>query len=722
MSLVRTLGPAILTLCTASLAFGCGDDDGGVDGGLPDTGILFDARMDAPPPCRRIRSGGAPGGDGSPAAPFASIDEAMSMASEGDVFCLEPGEHAPPTEAINVAVTFEAVSPDMTTAIAAAAGACRTIPVPNAFTPETTVELDVLLESNAPVVFRDITLLGCQIGLFLRDGGVLERVRIERSTTNVLVIGGLLDVRASSFRPMAMLVMPLGLGRIALFGISPATIQVSDDTVMELGDGLGIGVWTYGVGVQLADLTINGGVSGFFLDGRSDNPSIEIGPNVTISNLDAFSEQDGINAILASQVRVDGLDVTNVEGIGFGLKDCAAATVENVSLSAADSALIFEDSTVELGGTNVLDVPADGFGVTVRGTDGASTTSLRGSLTVTGADAIHVTALGGDFVMQDTAVFRSTGASVGAIAFAGGEIAFTAGDAAVTGATSFGIAAYFGTVAVTNVAIEGGFVGLYVEDGLLSAENTAVTGARIGVATGELGILQMTGGAVRRSTSVGVQIDGSEGASPSSLTGVLVEGGLGTGVRVSGGRRFEVLDASVVQNNEGRGLEAKEGAYLVVRGSTVSNNLGVGVGFFGAEGEVFGTTFGGTRRDATRADEIRAASDVGDFTIQTGANNFDLDIGRDCTTEGCALELFDGAGMTGIVMPNCLVASGGEAATRTVVDQDGATVMFSGPSAWASALAGIASDLGLPTGAAGSTDAPPPAADPVLPPIDFSPP
>ena len=187
---------------------------------------------------------------------------------------------------------------------------------------------------------------------------------------------------------------------------------------------------------------------------------------------------------------------------------------------------------------------------------------------------------------------------------------------------------------------------------------------------------------------------------PSTVTGGSISGAGSVGI-------LTTADATVtgisISDTGGVGIEAQNGAALTVTGASFDSNVGAGVAFRNSSGEVAESSFAGSLPNAGgRADEILLDAQDGATTreVIVRANNFDLTVARTCTDE-CAVFMADGPGAVGIVMPNCLRASA-DPATRTVVDQDGATIMSTPGLVWTGLLAGVGTDLGLTTGSSAS--------------------
>ena len=690
---------ALVFLCALTLA--CGDDDvapidGGTDGGPLD--------------CLFVEAG-ASGGDGSEARPFGTLAEAL--AASGSRICVGSGAFEVPR--IERAVTIEGAGASQT--LLSGSIACSPTPIADAFDSAVPREdADVVVHAGARLSLRALTIEGCAIGLYARDVIVeIEDVEFQDVQASVVIEGSAqATVRGSTLRTGSVDGTTTLLQRAAVQATPGSTFRSEGSTTI-LASGGNFGVLSRGGTVAMASTTVLAGNAGVWIQ---ESVSTNLGPELELRGQTSDGRFFGHNRIRGGVATLDGVIFQGPEVAGLVVDDDARVQLDRVSFAAiAGYGLVASSGEVTLGDALTFALVGDATGVYV-GTQPPSpaTVTVTGSwVSSAEAGATHAYVRAGGALVAADANVDLGGGAVGVLVAEDGS-AELGGSVALDG-IAVGLA-HRGTAELTAADITGTNLetGLLASNGATSVvSNSTWTGVGIGVLA-DASRLNLNGVRVETASVRGVLMRGDAHASASTITDVVIDGSDDIGFQISGPHEVDVVGGLFTGARRG-GIEASVGADLDVDGSEFRANERMGVAFYDAAGSVMNARFGGTLLQGGRADEIRITAAEGTAReVEIGSLNFDLDVPRDCSGGGCVLMIANGTDAVGIVTPNCIVESAGEASTFTTIEENGGTFTLVGPSAWASVLAGRNFDLGLGSGSATPPPAAPTIADPVAPP------
>lgn len=663
-----------LTLALVGLV-ACGDDDAPVLDGSIDA-------EDGGEACVIVDGRGG-------ADRFATIDEALS--SGATRLCLTAGDFAPPSEAIDGALEISGVLGE--TRVDGSFG-CVDVSLPAVLDePARGASAAVIaLRGDARVVLRELEIRGCDVGVYVEGGELLaERITTSGVDLGVLGVGPTASVTLREVRAIARNLQPTdrvpfagGLGALegARLTIEGARVEGANAT---------LGLVAYDGPLDVSDLEIVGGLGGFLVRGVEASPARMA--NVRVSELRAVRVVDeaiAANVVLGGSVRIEALELRGIEGHGLVAREGASLEVDGVL--AEDVRNI---AFVARAGTRVtLDASVVRRSAVGVGSEAGGELTLTTSATMEQVD-VGIAVYGGGIVnVPATTTFAVTSSSsdvtTGAFVDEDGTLDLRAGELSgfVLGVLNNGSAT------LADVSITDSGVGIAASAGTTTATDVVVDGARaLGVYSTPEGTVDLTRTRVARA-GVGAWLRGGA----HRFTDVQVLQSLGVGVLLDEAAAL-VAQGGAIRESASRGVEARAGASLELRGAELRANVDAALAIYDASAQVSGCTFGGTLPDASgRADELRAVAREGEVSVVVESSQFDLDVTRDCAVGRCTLVLGEGAGVAGIVRPNCLVEGAATAAVRTVVDQDGATFTLEGDPTWSTLLAGRASDLGLVTG------------------------
>lgn len=677
----------LMILCLA-VVLGCGDDDDGgpVDGG-GDACVL------------NVRSG-AMGGDGSMAAPFGRLDDALAVAVSGDVVCLGSGEFVPPGGAITVPVVIRgqgSAESAASSVITSALGGCQpaSLLTQQRAPVRDRVDTDAVVVTTAPVTLESLVLTGCSVGVAgVAADLTLDDVRIQDVISGVHVEDAALTVRDSIFSPGTSFPYPPdGPAAAGAFvtGGSATITGTTFDTDRALAGLLG-----FESGIDLDTSTLFGGYIGFGILNDTAGQSVRVGTGTVVEGLRDAGESVARNVVFGATVDVEGLIVRDSEGTALAIGD-GTAMVRDVQLAGTDG-LVVRGASVTLAGTNRIDSTFRGM-LVAGSEDGPGNLTIEGSVESRGTPLGHVAVIdAGD------AATLTVGGSLDLEGGEGGIVTFApSSTVTVTGALRMstlalaGAIAFEGNVDLGAATIDGAGIGAFGSgDASLTLDGATITNIEIGVALQDSAVLSATDVVVTDPSEQGMRLRGGA----STVTGGSITGAGSVGILTTADA---TIDGTSISETGGVGIEAQDGAAVTVTNASFDSNVGAGVAFRNSSGEVSGSSFAGSLPNARgRADEILLdAQDVATTReVIVRANNFDLTVPRTCIDE-CAVFMADGPGAVGIVMPNCLRASA-DPGTRTVVDQDGASIMADAGLVWTGLLAGLGTDLGLTTGSSAS--------------------
>lgn len=705
----------LLRVALAALLAGCGDG-----GGTPEC-LVVDGR-------------GGPGADGSEARPFATIDEALGRAADGDTICLRVGDFVAPLSPVSVAVTIVGAGEagtEPTSTIDGGLGGCAEV---RGFDLGTSrydrLDLEAVLVTAADVTLRHLAVRTCRYGVVASRGRLtLDDVLVDTAFVAVAAARGVgIEVTGSRLRSGGR--RPASDGPqigVGVLGGQGATVVVRSGSVLDGGGG-GVGIHGAFGAVETSDTTIEEQTYGFYLELGEADCLARIGPGTLVRRLRAsrISSVDltPFSGVVGGRVEVDGARFEESEADGYGLQ------LERVDASVRDTTFTGHPglslgafgSTVRLDDGVVLDVPADAVGLRVASTDGASA-----SLTSTAAMSSSGPALAHAVVAGDASLTLVEGTTL-----TGGRL---------------GVSVVGATASLAGVSLDGQTgAALRVEgDGAtLSASDTRVVAGAAGAgavafegAALALSAFTSSGGDFGVGAADGASIDADRldvtdaaiagvallGSSSSTISGATVER-CGIGVVALGGHALDLRE-SAVRDSAGAGVAAQDST-LRVLASELSGNSGASVVYTDSSGAVAGTLLLGTVPDADgRADEITIVStdgarhaveigDDGDGVLGADdENHITVSGARDCAAGTCSVALVHGDGAVGIVRPNCIVREGAPTGVFTLVDQEGGAFEEPEAVAWPDLLAGRATDLGFVPSAVGAVAAP---RGPALPP------
>ncbi|NOY91874.1 MAG: right-handed parallel beta-helix repeat-containing protein, partial [Deltaproteobacteria bacterium] len=659
--------------------------------------------------CVHVDGRGGSAADGSASAPFATIDDAIAAGAER--ICLGAGFYAPPTSTVTRPLRIEGVTADPErpdrTSIDGSLGSCLSVTVP-AFVPGDTPQRgDAVLAvaSAGELDLLNLRLANCDLGVAV-DAGALraEGVRMDGILGGVAVYAAgsasLVDMQIAANTRPARPDSPRPVGALALGG---ADLRVVGGAIH--GRRLSSGVVAIASAIHLEGLIIDGGLFGFLSkQGVGSDMLSEIGPDVLVRGLRSTpGDPTGIipaNVIIGGRASVTGVRFADIEGDCLQLQRLDHVVLSDLRFEGcALGGLELYSADADLSGDSQFDLPAGAAGIFLSDHIGDGLERAASALRVNGdvmsvatGRAFHVISVSStlrfesgslDLAGGQTALSALNGASVEVLAGArvhdlraGASLAdpssavFVAGDGSSfrgadldldlgpPGGIVFGVlAGDTGRVELSNGTIRGGDTGLLMTgDVILSADGVEIDSANFN----------------------GIAIFGGT----ATVHDARVHDGAGVGVLVREGATLS-LDRGMISNNGGSGVEAQAGARLEIRGSTFEANMGASVAFYDASGFVASSMFsvGSTLGDfggERRADEIRMVStdgavhevfigDDGDGTVMPDEENrFELEARAGCDGGGCTLLLGDGAGLNGVVQPNCVVASAPGGAVHTV--------------------------------------------------------
>jgi len=702
--------PARLT-CLLLVLVACGDDatPAPEDAG----GELGDAASED---CIYVAPGAA--GDGRASSPFGTIDAALAVADDGDRVCLTGGEHAPPSVPVDVALTFEGLGPAPPAMGATAIrGECRSVlDVPSTWDPSASVPLDVTLEATVAITLENVAVLECDVGLLARAGITVRDSLLARSWEPLVIGAGTAVVQRTSIEP-SIRDSETRTGR-ALIGAyaAPGSTLVLRDEVLVSG-GLA-GVLAFGADLEMRGAAVESAGFGIYVDGLDAMPLVTLA-DVEIRDLASLGGDERGNAIWRAEVEVDDLRVRGAD-VGLGLALSPRARVGDYDFEGR-TAVLAQGSALTLDGT--LDArSSEGATALVfrsdptSGTTGAVALEGATTLSISGSEGVGMFVLETDVTASEGSATSFTGGQYGVLTEAA-TLRFD-GPLDLAGAEIGAVVAGSTLDATGGSIVDARFAGLMVLDGSATLRDFDVRDGNIGVVAFDGGTLDVRASRFANLTGGAVEALGDAGDATVTLADLDIDSAA-VGVAISG--RAATLTGGRIAGCAEGGVRARNAAEITVDGVELRENRGVAVSFDDAAGVVRASTFGGTLPSGGRADEVRLSAETTARTVEVAANQFDLDVARDCSGGTCAVLLFDGAAAVGIVRPNCLVARPAESATVTVVDQGGANVSLLGDATWASDLAGPASDLALGFAAPWPRTAPPAleSVDAVLPETTF---
>lgn len=695
------LKAAIVSLALVALA-GCGDAP-------PEPGA-----------CLHVDGRGGPGADGSPERPFATIADAIAVASAGDEVCLSVGEHVSPG-ALRVGVTIRGAEPTsdaLTSAIVAPAGGCAIAAGLDAtdLGGASTVDASAVLitEGDVDVRLERVMIGGCDHALVARARStVVSGVLVTRARVGVAVDR---EASASVLHTTIAVVMDLsddgitcgvcgGTGaRIALEGVevdagsrgwavagAVATLDVEGSLFRRAFAGLALGA----PGVRAERVSIGPGTV------VTDLAGIALGGDVVTANL--------IRGAASVEVSGARFESTRTGGLGLQILDADAARIEETQLLGHDYAsLALVGGSYVLGEGVVLGATGDGVALIAGGVParepGPTSVRVEGALVSNASGAVrHVLVQGtGSLELAGTATL--TGGAVGLQARDTGVIdgagAWTVRD--VGGAAVSVTQAAVVTVAGLDARLATGARGIDVaDDASLTLLGGTLVGGLFGVHARDRAEVTLTAASFEGGAEAGIVL---EGAGVATLTDVeVLRAGLGVAVR--GGWRATARDL-LVTGSAASGVEVV-GATLDLEGGRLEDNRGAAIAFEDGAGAVRAVVFRGTdARADDRADEIRlVATDGMEHVVEIAENMFEIAEGRSCAG-GCSVVFASGTGVRGIVRPNCLTATPGVTDTFTLAAQDGGRLEEPAPATWADGLLGRSVDAGWIAGAALTPAAP----------------
>ncbi len=655
-----------------------------------------DAQMDAASACLYVRAGSTDG-DGTAAAPFGTLDDAIDVAVAGDELCLAGGEHAPPTRSIDLALTITgagSTGPDAAV-INGVVGSCLRVSVPNAFE-ESRIDVGVALASSASLTLREVVVAGCDIGVFVQGDLRFERSVVDRVHTGIFGERANIEILLSRIRAgsLPFLDLPFGVIRAAVASLD-GSVLVHESHIE--GGAASFGIYAIRSDLDAEALTIDGGSFGIWAN-NVDDATRTIGIDGSIirglRNLDGRPSSG--NLFAGGTTTIDGLEVEDVELCALNFEHGAVATVRAVEVRDARNCGVFvaganvrlSEISIALGEDAVAGVFASDHSL-----GSTSQLVIEGPLTssASGDEAWHLAVDDGTELTVEDAVVGS-GGSVGLVAFDAVVRMVEGASATFDSLDLFGVAASSSELSLRNVELTNARFGVFGRDSELTLIDSSVNGGASGI-TALRSTTDLRDVVVRGTETWSLYFEGEDGRGRATLERVDMHDGQGVGGLVHA--QPATFTACTVTTHAGRGFEAQDGSTMDVVDSEVQTSTGAAIAFFDSGGSVRNTTFGGTLLASGRADEVVIQAEEGvRREVTLNGNHFVLDAGRDCTSGQCSLVLAHGADAVGIVMPNCLVAVPGEEATRTLVDQAGATLMVSGASEWADLLGGRGTDLG----------------------------
>lgn len=696
--MIRTF---LVILCAGSL--GCGDDDmTPLDGG---TDVVASD-------CLYVETG-ATGGDGSEDRPFGTLAEAL--AASGERICLGSGAFELPAS-FDRAAALEGVGADQT--LLSGSIGCATAPIMDAFDSAIPREdAEVVVNARARLALRELTVQGCAIGLYARDVIVeIENVEFQDVQASVVLEGSArATVMGSTLRTGTVAGAPTLLQR-AVVQATPGSTFRSEGTTTIMAGGGNFGVLSRGGTVAMSSTRVLAGNAGVWIQ---EAVSATLGPDLELDGQTDDGAFFGHNRIRGGVATFDGVIVRAPAVAGLIVDEGANVQLDRTSFAGITRfGLVTSNGEVSLGDDVSFELMGEGTGLYV-GTEPAmpATVTVTGSWTSTtesdGTTHAYVRQ-GGALVAADASVSLSGG--VAGVFVADGGSAELGGSVVLDGMRTGLINQATAELTVSDLTgtnLEFGIAAVAGATAMVSDSTLSAVGIGI-VGDGSRLILDTV--SVSNAGVRGIVLRGDAHASASTLDDVVIDGSDDIGFQISGPHQVDVVGGRFEGARRG-GIEASVGADLDVDGSEFRANERMGVAFYDAEGSVMGARFGGTLLQGGRADEIRITAAEGTTReVEIGSLNFDLDVPRDCSGGGCVLMIANGSDAVGIVTPNCIVESVGEAATFTTIEENGGTITLVGPSAWASVLAGRDFDLGLGSGSATPPPDPPSADDPLAPP------
>ncbi|MCB9614242.1 MAG: hypothetical protein H6722_17530 [Sandaracinus sp.] len=645
----------------------CGDDDlPASDAALPDDATVECALVDG--------RGGA--------GRFATVDEALASGAAG--VCLSAGDFAPPSAPLSRDVEIRGMAESRLVA-----STCLEVSLPAVLErPERGVASAVLhVTGGARVVVREVELRGCDVGAFVDAGELtLESASVGGVDLGVLGVGSessvvLRDSTLVARRLSATDRVPFAGGAGVLEGASLLASGVRVE-----GAAGTFGLVGLDGSVAIDDSEIVGGLAGFLV--RADDARLT---DVRVSGLEAVrlgeDEVIAANLVLGGTALLERLSIDDVDGHGLVAREGASVTLVDVVADRVTSVafLARPDARVTLDSC------------TVRRSAVAVSADTRGELTLGGVVrfedvAFGISVLGGGrVVVPATADLIASGSGAGALVDEGGSAELLAGRFS---AFEIGLL-NFGATTASNLSFAGHVAGFAAADGRLVGSDLSVDDATTFGFYTSGGDVELDRVTIRRA-AFGAYLRGGT----HRFADVRLESSATLGLRLDDAATL-TMRAGAIVNGGSRGIEVIAGSTLDVRDTELRANVDAALAIYDADAQVGACTFGGTLPDETgRADEVRVVSALGEASVTLESSQFDLDVTRDCSAGRCALLLGEGEDVVGIVRPNCLVENPSTATVRTVVDQAGASFTFEGDATWSTLLAGRATNLGLPSGAA----------------------
>lgn len=637
---------------------------------------------------------GASGGDGSEGRPFGTIAEALAVA--GERICLGSGAFELPAS-FDREVSLEGAGADQT--LLSGSIGCSTVSIMDAFDSAIAREdAEAVVNVGARLSLGELTIQGCAIGLYARDVIVeIENVEFQDVQASLVLEGSAqATVRGSTLRTGTVAGASAVLQRAAVQATPGSTFR-SESTSTVTATGGTFGVLSRGGTVAMSATRIVGGNAGFWIQ---EAVNATLGPDLAVEDQTDDDTFFGHNRIRGGNATLDGVTFQGQSVAGLVVDRSASVAMDRASFPDVGSyGVVVSSGSVTLGAAIEVAFRSDGAtGFYIADAEVEVTGDLESRSERDGVTHVYVTE-GGVF-----------DASAGTLDLAGGRtgvFVVEGGGAAVGEAVMDVIAGpgmyvrATGTLDASNVSATGLQTGVLILDGASpSISDSTFAGVETGVFATDGSRFTLDGVSVTDASVRGIVLRGDPHADATTLTDVIVDGSDDIGFQVSGEHQVTVTGGRFEGAGRG-GIEASAGANVDIDGSEFRANERMGVAFYDAEGSVMNARFGGTLLQGGRADEIRITANEGTpREVDIGSLNFDLDVPRDCSGGGCVLMIANGSDAIGIVTPNCIVESAGEAATFTTIEENGGTFTLVGPSAWASVLAGRDLDLGLGSGSA----------------------
>lgn len=685
----------LVFLCAVALA--CGDDDGmpPMDGGT-DVG---------PSDCIYVESG-ASGGNGTEAMPFGTLEDALG--ASGDRVCVGVGAFALP-DSFDRAVNIEGAGAGQT--LLSGSLGCASVSILDAFDDAVREDAPVAVNVAARLTIRDVTVEGCAVGVYARDVIVeLENIEFQDVQASVVLEGSAqATLRGSTLRTGAVATAPAALQRAAVVATPGSTLRTESDTTI-MGSGGNYGVLSRGGTLVMTSTLVLAGNAGVWVE---DAVAATLGPDLELRGQTDDGAFFGHNRVRGGVASLDGVLFQGPSVAGLIVDNDASVDVARTDFAAiAGFGLVAASGDVTLRDAVSIELLGEGTGVFVDTGNVTLAGALRSETTST--MATHAYVREGTLTSTD-GTYQLSGGALGVLVAEAGACGLAGTIEASDVETAFSVRGSeltLGDVSIANVGV--GVAAL--SGGVVTVSDAMLQNVEVGVFAHDASRFALTNTNVENASVRGVVLSGDAHATASTATELVVDGSDNVGFQISGPHAVSVTGGRFEGAGRG-GIEASVGANVDVDGSEFRANERMGIAFYDAEGSVMGARFGGTLLQGGRADEIRITANEGTTReVEIGSLNFDLDVARDCSGGGCVLMLANGGDAIGIVTPNCIVESAGEALTSTTLEENGGTFNLVGPSAWASVLAGRNFDLGLSSGSATPPPAAPTPDDPVAPP------